>query len=126
MSGTVSVSSEALASIAAPSGLDAVFVLKRNGQALSGWTRRPSPPDVVSVMTATLFGSSETLLETLGKGSPAELLVTADSTRFLVRRAGGGSLVLVVGPASVPDAQLRTAAAKVAALLVRPAVPARA
>ena len=86
--------------------LDAVFLIKRSGSALAAWTRAPAPLDVVSVMAATMWGSLDTMLCTLGSRAPRSALLEIEDRRILMQLVEPNWALLLVAPATVDKRRL--------------------
>lgn len=95
------------ASIPMDGTLDAVVLFKRNGQSLAAWTRKPASVDVITVMAATMLGSLETMLETLGEPGIPSLTMAVGSRRIYIQRVEPQAAILLVAPASVSEEVLR-------------------
>lgn len=92
--------------------LDAVVLFKRNGQSLAAWTRKPASMDVITVMGATMLGSLETMLETLGEPGVPSLTIAAGNRRLHLQRVEPQAAILLVAPSSVSEETLREQARK--------------
>ena len=109
--------------------LEAVFHLRRTGSLLDVRTGHPVPNEVVTVMTATLMGSVETLVEALGGQTPRTVLFEVDRRRIVIAKVDSQSLVVLIAPDGVSGSDLRREAQRIVALLgprARPAPPGRA
>lgn len=81
--------------------LDAVLLLKQTGIPLAGWTRVPAPHEVISAMAATVLGSLDTMLRTLGGDRPQLVVVEVDNRRILVTQVKPNRALLLVAPRSL-------------------------
>lgn len=116
---------EFFASIDSAEPLEAAILLKRNGQSLGAWTKRPIPMDVITVMAATMLGSLETLVETLGESTPESLSLTTGKTRIYLQKLEPQAALVLVAPASVSEAQLRDTARRLVSRLPPISLPTR-
>lgn len=116
---------EFFASIDSAEPLEAAILLKRNGQSLGAWTKRPIPMDVITVMAATMLGSLETLVETLGESTPESLSLTTGKTRIYLQKLEPQAALVLVAPASVSEAQLRDTARRLVSRLPPSSLPTR-
>ncbi len=105
--------------------LDGAILLKRNGQTVGGWTRNAVPLEVVTVMAATMIGSLETLLETLGESTPETLALTTGKTRIFMQKVEPQGALLVFSSADVAESQLKEAARRLVSRLPQQTPPAR-
>ena len=93
--------------------LEAAFLLKPTGIALAAWTRSPIPQEVVSVMAATLWGSLDTLVRTLGGRGPRSALLEVEGRRILAMQIEPNWMLLLVAPHSVGKRRLRHEAQRI-------------
>lgn len=104
--------------------LEAAFLLKKTGIALASWSRDPLPQEVVSVMAATMWGSLDTMVRTLGGEGPRSALVEVESHRILAMQVEPNFMLLLVAPRSVGKTRLRqeahTIVTRVARVRVKP------
>ena len=91
-------------------GLSAVVLLRRTGTVLGAWSRDRVNMDVVSVMTATLLGSAETIAQAMQGEVPRTLTVRSEGFRLLATRLESQSILVLVGPSSMRESDLRLAA----------------
>ncbi|HLE55186.1 MAG TPA: roadblock/LC7 domain-containing protein [Thermoplasmata archaeon] len=109
------------ASIETTGPLEAAILLKRNGQSLAAWTKRSIPLEVITVMAATMLGSLETLVETLGESTPESLSITTGKTRIFLQKLEPAAALVLVAHASVSETQLRDTARRLVSRLPPPA-----
>lgn len=76
---------ESLLAVSEEHGFDAVLVFSGSGRLLSGWTRDPVPTEIVTVMAATLLGSVDTLLESLGGPKASSVFLRVGAKRLLLQ-----------------------------------------
>ncbi len=93
--------------------LEAAFLLKQTGIALASWTRVPVPQEVVSVMAATMWGSLDTLVRTLGGQSPRSALLEIDDRCILVRPVEPNWMLLLFVERDVDKRRLRREAQRI-------------
>lgn len=93
--------------------LEAAFLLKQTGIALAAWTRTPVPQDVVSVMAATMWGSLDTMVRTLGGEAPRSAYVDLGDRRILVMQVEPNWTLLLVGPRTSGKRRLRREAQRI-------------
>ncbi len=93
--------------------IEAVLLITPAGTQLGAWTRNPVSVDVLRVMSATLVGSIESLMNVLGSPSPHEVSLLIDARRVLVSRIGPQTLVIIVGTKGTTEMTLRTAVRKI-------------
>ncbi len=87
--------------------LEAAFLLKRTGIALASWTRAPVPQEVISVMAATMWGSLDTMVRTLGGEGPRSALFEVEGRRILAMLVEPNWTLLLVAPRAVGKRRLR-------------------
>lgn len=90
--------------------LEAGFLLKPTGIPLAAWTRNPVPQEVISVMAATLWGSLDTLIRTLGGAGPRSASLEVEDRRMLVMQVEPNWTLLLVAPRSTGRRRLRATA----------------
>ncbi len=90
--------------------LEAGFLLKPTGIPLAAWTRNPVPQEVISVMAATLWGSLDTMIRTLGGSGPRSAAVEVEDRRILVLQVDPNWTLLLIAPRSVGRRRLRSTA----------------
>ncbi len=95
------------------SSLEGAFLLKSTGILIAGWTRSEVPEEVVSVMAATMWGSLDTIVRTLGGPSPRSVLVEVDERRILALRVPPQSTLLLVAPRSMGKRRMRHEAQRI-------------
>jgi predicted regulator of Ras-like GTPase activity (Roadblock/LC7/MglB family) len=86
--------------------LDAALLLTPSGTLLAGWTREGLRQDIMSIMSATMTASIETLMEELRRHRPERILVEAGAQRFLVSRTENGRLLVLLAPSTVSRTRL--------------------
>ena len=101
------------ASIDAGGPLEGVILLRRNGQSLGAWTKKAVPLDVVTVMAATMLGSLEALVETLGEPAPESLTLTTDRTRVYLQAVPPQAALVLLAPVTVTESQMRDMARRI-------------
>ena len=107
-----------LSSIDVDGVLDAALFLRRTGSVLASWTRHDVPVEILSVMTATMLASIETITETLGGPQWQSVAVDAGGRRFSAARIGPQALLVLIAPKKVSASYLRNATMEIAAQLV--------
>jgi len=122
---TYTVPPDFFASIEMAGPLEAAILLKRNGQSLAAWTKRPISLEVITVMAATMLGSLETLVETLGESTPESLSITTGKTRMFFQKLEPAAALVLVAHASVSETQLRDTARRLVSRLPPPAPSSR-
>lgn len=90
--------------------LDAVLLLKRTGTLIGAWTRKPADLDVLCVMTATLLGSVDTMVQALRCDTPRTLRMETDQCQLLAVRLGSSAVLVLIAPLSMREADLRRSA----------------
>jgi len=113
----------ALFSDAADEGLDAVVLLKRSGTVLGAWSRGSVDLDVVCVMTATLLGSVETIVQAMHCQVPQTLRIESENCQLLATRLESQATLVLIAPTGLREADLRRTARAYAARLVETASP---
>lgn len=93
--------------------LEAVFILKQTGIALAAWTQSPVPQEVVSVMAATMWGSIDTMVRTLGGQGPRTVLVEIEDRLILALRVEPSWTLLLIAPRTVGRLRLRHEAQRI-------------
>ena len=93
--------------------LDAALLMKQTGIPLAAWTRTPVPLEVVSVMAATMWGSLDTLVRTLGVDGPRSALLEIEDRRILAMLVEPNWTLLLVSPRSVGKRRLRYEAQRI-------------
>ncbi len=93
--------------------LEAAFLLKHTGIALASWTRSPVPQEVISVMAATLWGSLDTLIRTLGGEGPRSALLEIEERRMLVMQVEPNWTLLLIAPRAIGKRRLRHEAQRI-------------
>ena len=89
-----------------PGRLDAALLLTTSGEVLGSWTRTGLRREVLSVMSATLMASVDTLMEELRGHRPEYAVVEAGDQRFLSLRTGDDHLIVLSAASSVPPDRL--------------------
>ncbi len=108
--------------------LEAAFLLKQTGIPVAAWTRDAVPQEVVSVMAATMWGSLDTMIRTLGGNAPRSALLEVEDRRIFVRLVEPNWTLLLVAPDTVGKRRLRHMAQDVLVKVSRarePMVPRR-
>ncbi len=93
--------------------LEAAFLLKATGIALAAWTRAPVPQEVVSVMAATMWGSLDTMVRTLGGEAPDSAYLELEDRRMLAMQVEPNWMLLLVGPRTTGRRRLRHEAQRI-------------
>lgn len=109
--------------------LEAAFLLKQTGIPVAAWTRTPVPQEVISVMAATMWGSLDTMVRTLGGEGPRSALLEVEARRILVMQVEPNWTLLLVAPRTVGKRRLRHEAQRILdriSRVRRPAVARRA
>lgn len=99
--------------------VEAAFLLKQTGIALAAWTQSPVPQEVVSVMAATMWGSLDTMVRTLGGQGPRTVLVEIEDRRILALQVEPSWTLLLIAPRKVGRLRLRHEAQRVLDRLAR-------
>lgn len=94
---------EVLLSASEEDGFDAALLFTASGKLLSGWTRDPVPTDIVTVMAATMVGSVDTLLESLGGQKPSSIFLKVGGKRLLVQPVDRGRNLLLIAEEHVNE-----------------------
>ncbi len=102
--------SEVFSGIEPDGVLEAAFLLKQTGIPVAAWSRTPVPKEVVTVMAATMWGSLDTLIRTLGGAGPRSALVEVDNHRILATLVEPRWTLLLVAPRPVGRRRLRAEA----------------
>lgn len=93
--------------------LEAALLLKQTGIALASWTRAPVPQEVVSVMAATMWGSLDTMIRTLGGDTPRSVYLELEERRMLALQVEPNWTLLLVGPSNMGKRRLRREAQRI-------------
>ncbi len=92
----------ALLSAVDPQGpLEEVFLFRATGAPLASWSRHASPPEIVTTMAATLWGSVTTLIEAVGGPSPSCAWTEAGDRILFVCKVPPQGVLLLIAPKSV-------------------------
>lgn len=98
---------------------EAVFLLKQTGIALAGWTRSAVPREVVSVMAATMWGSIDTMVRTLGGEAPRSAYLETEDRRVLAMQVDPNWTLLLIAPRSTGRRRLRNEAQRIVERIAR-------
>jgi len=109
MSVTASTPIDLSSAVGSQQPLEAVLLITRTGAQLGAWTRNPVPIDVLSVMSATLVGSIETLMTALGAASPREVSLMIDGRRVFVSKVNAQVVLVIVAAGGMTEVALRAA-----------------
>jgi predicted regulator of Ras-like GTPase activity (Roadblock/LC7/MglB family) len=90
--------------------LEAAFLLKQTGIPLAAWTRNPVPQEVISVMAATLWGSLDTMIRTLGGTGPRSAVLEVEDRRIFAVLVEPNWTLLLIAPSSMGMRRLRRTA----------------
>jgi predicted regulator of Ras-like GTPase activity (Roadblock/LC7/MglB family) len=116
-------SGDSLSKIFTAEGLDAsleaAFLLKQTGIPIAAWTRNPVPQDVISVMAATMWGSMDTMIRTLGGTGPESAMLEVAERRILAARIEPNWTLLLIAPRSVGRRRLGREASRIFAKVSR-------
>ena len=93
--------------------LEAAFLLKQTGIALAAWSRTPVPEEVISVMAATMWGSLDTMIRTLGGEPPRSVLLEIEDRRILAMPVEPNWTLLLVAARSIGKRRLRHEARRI-------------
>ncbi len=104
---------DVFASSSLDGSLEAVFLLKQTGIPLASWTRAPVPQEVVSVMAATMWGSLDTMVRTLGGQSPRSALLEIDDRCIFMRAVEPNWTLLLVAERTAGKRRLRHEAQRI-------------
>jgi predicted regulator of Ras-like GTPase activity (Roadblock/LC7/MglB family) len=99
------------------SGLEAVVLMKATGIIVAAWTRAPIPREILGVMAATMWGSLDTLVRTLGGSAPRSVIVEVDERRIVARPVPPSWMLLLVAPRSLRKSRLIRETERIAARL---------
>ena len=105
--------SEIFSSAEFADGLAAAFLLKSTGTEVASWTRSRVPREVIGVMAATMWGSLDTMVRTLGGAGPRSMLLETEDRHFLEMQIEPNSVLLLVAPRSVGRRQLQHEARRI-------------
>jgi predicted regulator of Ras-like GTPase activity (Roadblock/LC7/MglB family) len=95
-----------LGNVDAAGQLDGVLLLTSGGDVLAGWNRGRGRQEVLSIMSATMIGSVDVLLEELRGRRPRRMIVEADLQRILVLRTREDNLLVLLAPSAVSKKDL--------------------
>lgn len=101
--------SELPESVDPAAALEAALLVKRSGDATASWVRHDLPERVLSalsVMTATLIESMDTILESLGHCPSQNVVMGTDECRFFVAKVGGNAILVLVARRSTSESYL--------------------
>ncbi len=93
--------------------LEAVLLLKKTGITLASWTRDAVPREVVSVMAATMWGSLDTMIRTLGGEPPRSAYLELEDRQILALQVEPNWTLLLVGPSTLGKRRLRREAQRI-------------
>ncbi len=82
---------------------------------MSAWTRDPAHLDIISVMTATLLGSAETIAQAVCGETPGTLWVESERCQILAVRLESQSILVLIAPTATRESEVRRAARILAA-----------
>lgn len=100
--------------------LEAAVVFRRNGRVLASWLKNPAAVEVVSVMSATLMGSVDTLLETLRDPGSSVMLIGVERRKILLQKVEPSSAIVLIAPSEASEAWLREVVGRIMARLPAP------
>ncbi|HEV8594533.1 MAG TPA: roadblock/LC7 domain-containing protein [Thermoplasmata archaeon] len=106
-------------------GLDAVLLLRRTGTVLRSWARESVNLDVISVMSATLLGSVESIVQAMGCAAPKTLLVESEHCRMTATQLSSQAVLVLMAPATMAQGELRRAGRSIVTRLEREDIGAR-
>lgn len=95
--------------------IDGVLLIKRSGVSLAAWSKKPVAFDVISVMSATLLGSIDMIVQALGGPSPRTALVDVDGRRIYVTKVDTQLALVLMSLQGVGDELLRQEAQRLIA-----------
>ncbi len=98
--------SELFSSTQFDSAVEAAFLLKPAGITVAAWTRAPVSREVISVMAATMWGSLDTMIQTLGGDGPRFALMEIGDRRILEMRVEPNWTLLLVASTAVGKQRL--------------------
>lgn len=87
--------------------LKAALIIKRTGAVVAGWIQDGANENVVAVMSATLLGSLDTLVETLGGRPPKAATIDTDDCRLMAVRVDSQTALVLVASRQASDTFLR-------------------
>lgn len=105
--------SEVFASSDFDGSLEAALLLKHTGIPLASWTRATVPKEIVSVMAATMWGSLDTMVRSLGGEAPRSAYLEVEDRRMLALQVEPNWTLLLVGPSSIGKRRLRREAQRI-------------
>jgi len=97
------------------SGLEAVVLMKATGILVASWTRSAVPQEVLGVMAATMWGSLDTMVRTLGGSAPRSVMVEVDDRRIVARKVPPSWMLLLVAPRSMARSRMSRATERIVA-----------
>lgn len=100
--------------------LEAAVVFRRNGRVLASWIKNPAAVEVVSVMSATLMGSVDTLLETLRDPGSSLMVIVAERRKIVLQKVEPSSAIVLIAPSDASEAWLREVLGRIMARLPSP------
>ena len=127
------ISTAFLETIDSKGSIEVALLMRRTGTILGAWTKGDVSREIVSVMTATMLGSIETISEALGCPSPERVVVETERCRMLAEKFEPHGVLVLVAPRDVSADDLqraslhirsRLSAALAGAERARPALPA--
>ena len=83
-----------------------MLLLTSGGDVLAGWNRGRGRREVLSIMSATMIGSVDVLLEELRGRRPRRMMMEADLQRILVLRTREDNLLVLLAPSAVSKKDL--------------------
>lgn len=93
--------------------IEAAFLLKATGIPVASWSRNPVRQEVVSVMAATMWGSLDTMVRTLGGTGPRSVVLETEDRRILVTQVEPNWTLLLVASNSAGKRHLQQTAHQV-------------
>ena len=109
-----------LSAIEPNTGLDAILFLRRTGSVLASWCADGVPTEIVSVMSATMLASIDTIVEALGGPTSKSISVSAGDHQLVASKIGSQAFLCVIGPSSMSQRTLQNTIRRISARLNAP------
>lgn len=95
--------------------IDGVLLIKRTGVSLAAWAKKPVAFDVIAVMSATLLGSVDMIVQSLGGPSPQTMLVDVEGRRIFATKVDSQLALVLLSVRGVGESFLRQEAQRLIA-----------
>jgi predicted regulator of Ras-like GTPase activity (Roadblock/LC7/MglB family) len=96
------------------SPVEAAFLVRATGVLLASWTKRDVSREVATVMSATLVGSVQGLVEAFGCPTPKTINVSTEHCHIVARTVERDAILVLFAPRGVPRRQIEPIADRLA------------